>query len=334
MGLNFRKSITIFPGVRLNMSKGGISASFGKKGLRQTISSTGRATTSIGIPGTGVYYTKSANVKKVASSIQDKITGKGKKADKKEEAAAAKAVAPGNAAMEQNATIAENEEKVREFEAYVEALKSVHKQSDGMIDWESLNKGEIPTNIVKGSEEYKEWEALKEYSDRVVSGDIDSYLEIIADVKPFDDLLDFGSNFQVGTDDKDLLEVEFAVKSEDIIPKIALSLTSTGKLSEKEMSKSAYYDLMQDYICSTAIRVARDAFALLPVKTVKVHAVDNILNTATGYEEELTLLSVKFERDRIMSLNMAMVDPSDAIGNFEHKMKFKKTAGFDPVERL
>ena len=81
MGLNFRKSITILPGVRLNLSKGGVSASFGKKGLRQTISSTGRATTSIGIPGTGVYYTKSASMKKVAGKIQDKFTGKGKDKD-------------------------------------------------------------------------------------------------------------------------------------------------------------------------------------------------------------------------------------------------------------
>ena len=335
MGLNFRKSITILPGVRLNLSKGGVSASFGKKGLRQTISSTGRATTSIGIPGTGVYYTKSASVKKVAGKIQDKITGKGK--DKKAEATAVPAAATAAAAelpVQNSAELEENRAQVAEYEAYVESLKSVHKQSDGQIDWEVLNKGEVPTNIVKGSEEYKEWQSLQEFSQRVMDGDIDSYFEIIDEVKPFDDLLEFGSNFQVGTDRADHLEVEFAVKSEEIIPVKSLSLTSTGKLSEKEIGKTAYYDLMQDYVCSTVIRVARDAFALLPVDTVIVHAVDNVLNTATGYEEELTLVSVKFDRAKLMSLNMSMIDPSDAIGGFENHMKFKKTAGFDPVERI
>ncbi|MBR6483638.1 MAG: DUF4236 domain-containing protein [Clostridiales bacterium] len=336
MGLNFRKSITILPGVRLNLSKGGVSASFGKKGLRQTISSTGRATTSIGIPGTGVYYTKSASVKKVAGKIQDKITGKGK--DKKAEATAVPAAAAAAAATElpvqNSAELEENRAQVAEYEAYVESLKSVHKQSDGQIDWEVLNKGEVPTNIVKGSEEYKEWQSLQEFSQRVMDGDIDSYFEIIDEVKPFDDLLEFGSNFQVGTDRADHLEVEFAVKSEEIIPVKSLSLTATGKLSEKEIGKTAYYDLMQDYVCSTVIRVARDAFALLPVDTVIVHAVDNVLNTATGYEEELTLVSVKFDRAKLMSLNMSMIDPSDAIGGFENHMKFKKTAGFDPVERI
>lgn len=334
MGLNFRKSITILPGVRLNLSKGGVSASFGKKGLRQTISSTGRATTSIGIPGTGVYYTKSASMKKVAGKIQDKFTGKGKDKDKKEAVPAAAAAAATASAPVAAEDLEENKAQVAEYEAYVESLKSVHKQSDGQIDWEVLNKGEVPTNIVKGSEEYKEWISLQEFSQRVMDGDIDSYFEIIDEVKPFDDLLEFGSNFQVGTDRADHLEVEFAVKSEEIIPVKTLSLTATGKLSEKDIGKTAYYDLMQDYVCSTVIRVARDAFALLPVDTVIVHAVDKVLNTATGYEEELTLVSVKFDRAKLMSLNMSMIDPSDAIGGFENHMKFKKTAGFDPVERI
>ena len=82
MGLNFRKSISILPGVRLNLSKSGVSASFGKKGIRQSISTSGRATTTLGIPGTGVYYTKQTNVKKLAGGLKDKITGKDDKNSK------------------------------------------------------------------------------------------------------------------------------------------------------------------------------------------------------------------------------------------------------------
>lgn len=327
MGLNFRKSITILPGVRLNLSKSGISASFGKKGIRQSISTTGRARTTIGIPGTGVYYTKQTNVKKLAGGLKDKITGKKTDKDQKEEKKT-------SSTATDNAQIEANKQQVEEYEAYVTAIKSVHKQSDGQIDWNALNKGEVPTNIVKGSDEYKEWLELKEFSDEVLKGDIDSYFTIIDEVKPFDDLLEFGSNFQVGTDDPKLLEIEFAIKSDDVVPKIEMTLKANGDISEKELSKTAYYDLMQDYVSSTTIRIARDAFALLPVDTVIVHAVDNILNTATGYEEELTLLSVKFTREKLMSLNLAMVDPSDALSQFECNMKFKKTAGFDPVNRV
>ena len=65
MGLCFRKSITIAPGVRVNLSKSGPSISFGKKGIRETISATGKSTTTLGIPGTGVYYKKSFDLKKI-----------------------------------------------------------------------------------------------------------------------------------------------------------------------------------------------------------------------------------------------------------------------------
>ena len=334
MGLNFRKSISILPGVRLNLSKSGVSASFGKKGIRQSISTSGRATTTLGIPGTGVYYTKQTNVKKLAGGLKDKITGKDDKNSKGKSAKASDSAAAPKKSGPDEAQIAANKQQVEEYEAYVMSIKSVHKQSDGMIDWQALNKGEVPTNIVKGSDEYKAWLELKEFSDEVLAGDIDSYFAIIDEVKPFDDLLEFGSNFQVGTDRADILEIEFAVKSDDVVPKIEMSLKANGEISEKELSKTAYFDLMQDYVSSTTIRIARDAFALLPVDTVIVHAVDNILNTATGYEEELTLLSVKFTREKLMSLNLAMVDPSDALSQFECNMKFKKTAGFDPVDRV
>lgn len=342
MGLNFRKSITILPGVRLNLSKGGVSASFGKKGIRQSISTTGRATTTLGIPGTGIYYTKQTNVKKLAKKAKSKFFDKNK--DKEEEAKAGKAAIEGAgeeaaaAVTAKNAIAAEqaeaNRSEVQDYQEYIESIKSVHKCSDGAINWMSLKNGEVPANIVKGSEEYKEWTDLQKFAERVTDGDIDSYFEIIDEVKPFEDLLEYGSNFQVGTDDPNKMEVEFRIMSADVVPSEEPVLKANGELTTKALTKTAYYDLVQDYVASTTIRIARDTFALLPVETVIVHAVDNILNTATGFEEETTLLSVKFTREGIMALNMAMVDPSDALTQFEHNMKFKKTGGFDPVARI
>ena len=60
MGLVVRKSITLTKGVRLNLGMTGASVSFGSKGIRQTIHSSGRRTTSVGIPGTGIYYRTSS----------------------------------------------------------------------------------------------------------------------------------------------------------------------------------------------------------------------------------------------------------------------------------
>ena len=58
MGLRYRKSITIFPGVKLNISKSGLSLSVGKKGAHVTAGTSGRKSVSVGLPGTGVSYTK------------------------------------------------------------------------------------------------------------------------------------------------------------------------------------------------------------------------------------------------------------------------------------
>lgn len=55
MGWGFRKSIKIAPGIRINLSKSGISASLGGKGF--TYNTRGRVTTSI--LGTGIRYTTS-----------------------------------------------------------------------------------------------------------------------------------------------------------------------------------------------------------------------------------------------------------------------------------
>ena len=58
MGFRFRKTIGIIPGVRLNLSKGGISASVGGKGATVNVGTKG-VTGSVGLPGTGLSYRKS-----------------------------------------------------------------------------------------------------------------------------------------------------------------------------------------------------------------------------------------------------------------------------------
>lgn len=56
MGLRFRKSVKIIPGVRVNFSTRGTSLSVGKRGLTTNISRRGVRST-IGIPGSGISYT-------------------------------------------------------------------------------------------------------------------------------------------------------------------------------------------------------------------------------------------------------------------------------------
>jgi len=60
MGFRFRRSFRLFPGVRLNASKSGLSASFGTRGAWLTVGKRGTRAT-IGLPGTGISYTTTAS---------------------------------------------------------------------------------------------------------------------------------------------------------------------------------------------------------------------------------------------------------------------------------
>lgn len=63
MGTRFRRSFKVAPGVRVNLNKKSASISFGPKGLKHTVSTTGKSHTTVGIPGTGLSYTTSSGGK-------------------------------------------------------------------------------------------------------------------------------------------------------------------------------------------------------------------------------------------------------------------------------
>jgi hypothetical protein len=62
MGLRFRKSVSLGKGIRLNFGKKGISVTTGIRGAHVTYSTSGKKTTSFGIPGTGISYSKSEKI--------------------------------------------------------------------------------------------------------------------------------------------------------------------------------------------------------------------------------------------------------------------------------
>lgn len=56
MSLRYRRSVKLGKGVKLNLTKTGVGLTVGGKGAHYSVHSSGRRTTSVGIPGTGLYY--------------------------------------------------------------------------------------------------------------------------------------------------------------------------------------------------------------------------------------------------------------------------------------
>lgn len=360
--VRFRKSFKVAPGMRVNVSSRGVGASVGVKGLRYSVNSRGQRRTTASIPGTGIYTTSSSSGRTYKSAAQQNrqaLARQQKEIAKQEELERARyEVKVYENKIELIHSIHKECDDQFDWFEISRAMHPHHKKETGFHELEAIEKlkafkpsmmqkilktadkeeeklrQEVVTAREKDEQESKELIRTTRIANRILQQDVDAYLQVIEELSPLDDLLEFGSGFEFIIEEPKTLEVEFNVHSKNVVPTEQKTLTKTGKLSVKEMSKSKYYDIVQDYVCSCAIRIARDMFAILPFDTVVVHAMDEILDTSTGRTETLPILSVRFDKAVLNSLNFEAIDCSDSMSNFEHNMKFKKTQGFAPVEKL
>lgn len=354
MAFRIRKSFTIAKGIKVNFGRSGPSLSFGTKGFRTTINSSGRRTHSIGIPGTGVSYTTTSSGRLSSKPLFDDLT-----TQKKDNL--------------------DNQGIIEEYFRLVNNLITLHLHCDEKVDWQSIAsesepfsihsigpnqmrsienlerykpnliervfkskrekkvdylKMQIKESIEIDKIEYESWEKRKILATKVLQKNIDTYFEVIQEKNPLKDLHPFGTGFDYICNDGETMEVSFKVKIEEVVPRYILSLTKTGRISRKESTKSVYYELVQDYVASAAFRIARDIFALLPLNNVAIHVNNSFLDLSTGLEHEVTILSVNFDFKTFEELNFVLIDPSEALVNFDCNMSFMKTSGLKPVDKI
>ncbi len=363
MGFGFRKSFKIAPGVRMSVGKRGIGLSAGVKGLRVSANTSGRNRVTASIPGTGLSYSSSLSSgrrqKSLAYQRRNELVKQQKEYEKLQE-------------LERNrieVELFENKlERIKSIhkecnddidwarikntpppfvkgekgQREIDAIKALESYKPNFLvrflKQDEKKREELRQRIEQArredGEEYREWEQLVETATRITNGDIDAYLEVIEDLVPLNDITEFGSGFEFLVEEPHYMEIEFDIQSDTVVPQQVKSLTKTGKVSVKQMPRSKYFDIQQDYVCSCTIRIARDMFALLPLEYVYIQALDERLDTTTGYHEKVVILSVRIDRATLDKLNFDTIDCSDSMANFLHNMKFKKTAGFEVVEKL
>jgi hypothetical protein len=130
---------------------------------------------------------------------------------------------------------------------------------------------------------------------------------------------------------------EIKVNSAQIIPTEVITLTASEKLSVKPMPKGRFHEIYQDYVCGCMLRVAREVFAMLPMETMLVTVLADLLDSRTGQIAEQPVLSAAMPRTVIARLNFEQLDSSDALENFRHRGDFKatrKSGGFQPITPL
>ena len=292
MGLRFRKSVSLFPGVRLNFSKSGMSVSSGVPGFRKTINTKGQVTTTVGIPGTGLYY---VDTKKPGSnqSLRSRNTRTQPAITQQQSTTAYAPLTEAQTSYDRAPVNDTPPTKTKQVDA--NTLKSIHKTADDTIDWT-----EILVSPTAPDESYNQqmWDYYYSVAPDVLNGDIDTYLRLIYEVNPLDDLLDYGTNFEFGTDDPSKIEVEYTINT-DVLTR-----------AKQTMTHQDYFDLLQDFVCSLSIRIARDMFALLPISHTFIYALLDGQN----------ILTVDFDRTRLSKTKFGFIEPFKIIQQFNHSL--------------
>ena len=170
-------------------------------------------------------------------------------------------------------------------------IKKIYLKSDEVIDWTELLVSSSADDVFMESEA---WKFLKSISRKVLSGDIDAYLETIEKMRPVDDLLDYGSDFEFGTDNPNSMEVEFRINEHIMLP------------NANVIGVESYEQIFKEYVCASSIRVARDLFALLPVKYVIVYA----------KKEDEVVLQARFDRNEVQKINFKEESSVEIIERF------------------
>ena len=299
MGLRFRKSVTLCKGIKLNFGKTGMSVSLGGKGYHKTINTKGQVTTSVGIPGTGIYYTDTkrlgnnkqsgTNTRRntvnqyynqstyiepqqeydINDSVEEYLTHPETSLEPNYEQYKSE---PNESVQTNNEeTINNIEEKNKILSA--NDIKNIYIKSDEPVDWTELLVSASADDVFM---EQDKWNFLKKVSRKVLSGDIDAYLETIEKMRPVDDLLEYGSSFEFGTDNPNCMEVEFQINSQNT-------------LSDRE--------LFDEYLDACTIRVVRDLFALLPVKYVIVYVKNGENSILEAKFDKNIMETIDFERN-------------------------------------
>jgi hypothetical protein len=185
--------------------------------------------------------------------------------------------------------------------------------------------------------EKAEQEKLKSLAFRILAHEYKAYIEALVEFSPLREISDLGSSLHFTVHSATVIGCEIKVNSAQIIPTEVITLTASEKLSVKPMPKGRFHEIYQDYVCGCMLRVAREVFAMLPMETMLVTVLADLLDSRTGQIAEQPVLSAAMPRTVIARLNFEQLDSSDALENFRHRGDFKatrKSGGFQPITPL
>ncbi len=294
MGLRFYKSFKILPGVRMNLSKSGISWTLGSKAIKVN---TGKRGTylNLSLPKTGLSW-------------RQRIDNKDPKK---------KTVSTKTTALKQNN---ENKEILEQYKKENDFIINLHKYTSDVVTKEDFHNH---LNQVKG-------EALKKSLQLVIDGDkntldaiIENYINSIE--LPYEFKIEYQLENNILFIDLDLPEIE---TFNNQYP----TLSSNGELIIKNKNQVTLKKEYSQAIISLAIYLAANFFNLTPfIENIILSGYSQRRNKEGDLIDEY-LFSFKFEREKMENVDLGSINkPYDFILNFENRINLSTSFNFKAI---
>lgn len=356
MGFRFRKSFKVAPGVRVNVGKKSVGMSLGGKLARVNLNSSRGASIGASIPGTGISYYESLNKRKKrpqrnnyeAIRKEQLREQQMKDAQYDVELYNAKVAMLTSVHLESSEQIDwhaistssppfDGEENGPNYLTLKDKI-STYKPTwrDRFFNRIQARKNEMQSQTEKykemDQEIFNDWLSQKEQATQIIAKNYDCWNKIVEAIDPFADIHDLGSTTEYNFDQQGNIYCALHVGDREVVPNYVISLTKTGKLSNRKMAKGKFLQLYQDYVCSCVLRIGREFFSILPTEKVIVHVYD--YSQADDPTDYGCILSVILTREQMSDIDFENIDCSDTIETFTHNMKFLKTKGFRLIEEV
>jgi hypothetical protein len=183
-------------------------------------------------------------------------------------------------------------------------------------------------------QQLEQWQELHQLAVAILAGNTDSYRRAIEELEPLAELQEIGCGLEISFPDAITAEIVLVVESEKVVPREAKTLTRSGKLSTKVIPQGKFQELYQDYVCGCVLRCAREFFSFLPLQRVIVNVRATLLDSASGHSKLQTILTAGIAQSTLEGMIFTAADPSDSMKLFPHRMGFKRSQGFYPVQAL
>jgi hypothetical protein len=179
---------------------------------------------------------------------------------------------------------------------------------------------------------FEAWSTQTRLAQGVLNFELNACHAALEQAGAFDELRGFGATVRLLAAEQARATLVHRIEDADIVPRREVALSAGGSLAARHIDVARRDALFKEHVCSCALRIVREVFAVLPVAAVHVRA-ELSRPDAGGVRLPLaSLLGVQFERSRFAGLHFDAIQPSAAFASFSHGMSVDGVGGIEVVE--